>query len=274
MRQEPEQGKCLIGASPSKTGQLLSGWFHDYLWHKPKDLDPLTFHHQYPMLADRLSRHYVEPYGNVYLAQSGCWSASSLFADLMRSVNVPVRKVVNAIDHTLGGPEDQHSGLVFAWQGTGGGLSRYLLHTDQLYCDNTLYDPAPAPKDTERGVALWDHVWLDPNTFGARFTYDSRPWIFGKATWQRWTKYLEMTADLVSSADALALWRGNTQHQFVTEMGWRGWTEAEAEDCWNHIIASVAAYGDGDIGIGFQRLLDGPNSRHAQWCLRTKKCSP
>src|SRR5271166_1249858 len=32
MEREPEQGKRLVGATPSVTGQLLSGWFHDYLW--------------------------------------------------------------------------------------------------------------------------------------------------------------------------------------------------------------------------------------------------
>jgi hypothetical protein len=30
--------------------------------------------------------------------------------------------------------------------------------------------------------------------------------------------------------------------------------------------------GDVDMSLGYQRVLDGPASRHAQWCSRTRKC--
>ena len=96
MLKEPEQGHCLIGSTPGETGQNLSGWFHDYLWHNPDlahGFDSLAFYRDHPLLADRLKRYLVQIYGeDLYVTPAGCGSASSLFADLMRSVNLPGSK--------------------------------------------------------------------------------------------------------------------------------------------------------------------------------------
>jgi len=268
---EPEQGRLLVGATPNETGQKLSEWFHDYLWHNPAGFAAHEFHRAHPLLKDRLLRYDVEGGGHVYVTSAGCGSASSLFADLMRAVNIPVRKVNNMIE-SFSGTEERHVGLIFDWQG-GTGTGRYLLHTDDLYTSSYFKDPAPAPKETERGVALWNHTWLDPTTFGERFSYDPRDDVFGKATSLQKVKYWEIGDWLVSAAGAIQVARSNGREGVIAFLQQdRGFTLAEAEACWNHVEASVLAYGDGDMSLGYQRLLDGPGSRHGQWCTRTGKC--
>ncbi len=272
MAHEPEQGRCLIGATPSETGQRLSGWIHDYLWHNPGEpFSPHQFHREAPMLADRLRRHDVPPMGNVYVTPYGCGSASSLIVDLMRCVNIPVRKVTNIIVN-FDGAEDHHIGLAFDWQG-GAGTGRYLLHTDDLYDHHRFGDPCPVPKGADRGLALWNHVWLDPTRFGQFFSYDPREGIFGKATSSQFVKHMEMTKWLMSTAAMVKCARAWTREEAVAFLQRdNGLTRAEAEACWDAVDASVLAFGDGDRSLGYQRLLDGPDSRHAQWCSRTRKC--
>jgi hypothetical protein len=268
---DPEQGQVMIGATPNETGQKLSAWFHDYLWHNPSAFDPIEFYHDHPILSDRLRRYNINPYGSAYITPYGCGSASALFADLMRSVNIPVRKVTNVIE-SFEGTEEHHIGLVFDWQG-GTGTGRYLLHTDDLYTSSYFKDPAPAPKNTGRGVALWDQVWLDPTKFGERFSYDSRPEVFGKATSPQKVKYWEMGDWLVSSAHVVQVARSTGREGTIDFLQReRGFTRVEAEACWSQVEASVLAYGDGNMTLGYQRLLDGPGSRHEVWCTRTGKC--
>lgn len=268
---EPEQDKPLIGGTPSATAQKLSEWFHDYLWHNSAGFAVYEFHRAHPLLNDRLHRHDVGSGGHVYVTSVGCGSASSLFADLMRAVNIPVRKVNNMIE-SVSGTEERHVGLIFDWQG-GTGRGRYLLHTDDLYTSSYFKDPAPAPKGTERGVALWNHAWLDPTAFGERFSYDPRDDVFGKATSLQEVKYWEIGDWLVSAARRIQVARSTGREGVIAFLQEdRGFTQAEAEACWNNVEASVLAYGDGDMLLGYQRLLDGLSSRHGQWCARTRKC--
>ena len=269
MEQEPEQGTRLIAATPSETGQNLSGWFHDYVWHAPDDFAYWEFLRANPLLEDRLRRHDVPPYGNVYIV-SGCSSASALFADLMRSVNVPILKVRNNL-LSVDGEASNHSGMEFDWQG---GRGRYLLHTDDIYTGSYFNDPTPPPVGANRGVALWDHVWLDPTKFGQAFSYVSGPDLLGVATWDQKRKYNDLGDWLVSSAQAIRGARFQSGRAGVVEFlqRERDLSEAEAEVCWQALEASVLAYGNGDMKLGYQRLLDGPDSRHEQWCSRTGKC--
>lgn len=274
MKQEPEQGHCLIGHDPSETGKRLSGWFHDYLWHNPAasyGFSGREFHKTHPLLADRLVRYEIEPFENsVYVTPLGCGSASSLFADLMRAVNIPVRKVNNALED-FDGTVDYHSGLIFDWQG-GSGNGRYLLHTDDLYTTSYFKDPAPNPPDENRGIALWDHVWLNPTEFGQHFSYDSRPHIFANASIDQKRKFWEMRDRLACSQQAVYLARGGNLEGWINFLQSYGCTEEEARVCWETVQATVQAYGEGDLEQGFQRLLDGPDSRHTRWCSRTGKC--
>lgn len=273
MEKEPEQGKCMIGQTPSETCQYLSGWFHDYLHHNPVpgDFKVHDFHQTNPLLEDRFKRHSVGAFKKIYVTSLGCWSASSLFADLMRSVNIPVRKIKNILI-SFSGMEEHHSGLAFDWQG-GSGKGRYLLHTDDLYTTSYFMDPAPAPKGTDRGVALWDHVWLDPSKFGQAFSYENNFDFFGKATFEQRQKYNDMGDWLVSSSNAIlaacSMGREDTISFLQRE---RGFNETEADACWQAVEASVLAYGDGNMELGYRNLLDGPKSRHSQWCKRTGKC--
>jgi hypothetical protein len=173
LQHEPEQGLCLLGSTPSETCQNLTNWFHDYLWHNPDlahGFDASAFFNDFPLLSDRLKRHPVQWYSkSLYVTPAGCGSASSLFADLTRSVNIPVRKVNNLVQG-YDQIDQSHSGLVFDWQG-GSGNGRYLLHTDDIYSSNYFMDPASAPASEDRGAALWNNVWLEPGAFGGHFSY-------------------------------------------------------------------------------------------------------
>jgi hypothetical protein len=270
---EPEQAQSLVGATPGETARWLTGWFHDYLWHNPAGFDSQNFHKAHPMLADRLVRHDVPPWGPIYVTALGCRSASSLFADLMRSVNVPVRKVLNRIQN-FSGTDELHAGLLFDWQG-GGPDGRYLLHTDDIYTSSYYFvDPAPAPKDTPRAVALFNQVWLGPTRFGQRFAYQpAGSDAFARATNAQMVKYWELHHWLAVASTVVAAARTMTKDTAIAFLKTdRGFTDAEANDCWNAVDASVLSYGDGDRALGYQRLLDGPSSRHELWCTRTKKC--
>jgi hypothetical protein len=274
MHQEPEQHTRLTGTDPSRTAMNLSGWFHDYLWHNPSSMhgfNSFDFHKSHPLLTDRLLRYDIEPYEQpIYVTPAGCGSASSLFADLMRAVNIPIRKVRNEIEG-YDGRMEQHSGLLFDWQG-GSGNGRYLLHTDDLYTSSYFKDTAPDPPDENRGITLWDHVWLSPTDFGRHFNYDPRPEIMGTASIAQKENYWYFREKMSCSSSAVSIARHSTLSNWIVYLQSKGCTEAEARNAWDIVIATVTAYGDGDLEMGYQRLLDGPESRHALWCNRTGKC--
>ncbi len=281
MQQEPEQGLCLVGSTPSETGQKLTGWFHDYLWHNPDlahGFDTVAFFRDHPLLADRLKRHPVQFYGkDLYVTPGGCGSASSLFADLMRSVNIPVRKVNNQLED-FDKTQQSHSGLVFDWQG-GSGNGRYLSHTDDIYTSGYFKDPASIPPTEERGPALWNNVWLEPGEFGRHFSYEdpSQSQFFAKASIEQKEKYWYMRSWLACTNEAViglqyAITHPSAKQENIDALMSKGCTEAEALNCWETAELIVRAYGNGDLALGCQTLLDGTNSRHQRWCARTGKC--
>jgi hypothetical protein len=282
MQQEPEQGGCLIGSTPGETCQKLTGWFHDYLWHNPSlahGFDALAFFRDHPLLADRLKRHPVQYYGkDLYVTPGGCGSASSLFADLMRSVNIPVRKVNNELED-FDKTKQSHSGLIFDWQG-GSGNGRYLSHTDDIYTTGYFKDPASIPPTEERGPALWNNVWLEPGEFGRHFSYEdpSQSRFFAKASIEQKVKYWYMRSWLACTSEEAvivlqyAITHPNGKQESIDRLMSKGCTEAEALNCWETAEMIVRAYGNGDLALGCQTLLDGTNSRHQRWCARTGKC--
>jgi hypothetical protein len=128
---EPEEGRKLLGDTQAATVANVSEWFHDYLHHWPTSVAgaPLEFYQAYPYLSDRLRRLPVDGLGNVYISIVGCWSASALFADLVRAVNVPVQTIHVVLEDAMR-QDGNHSGLVVSIDGT----KRYLPHSDDLYC--------------------------------------------------------------------------------------------------------------------------------------------
>ncbi len=270
LEREPEQGQRLIGKTPGDTAARLSGWMHDYLYHNSAELNVHQFHRDNPLLTDRLKRHVMADGQRLYITSRGCWSASALFADLMRHANVPVRKVTNKLE-TFSGAEQSHSGLMFDWQG-GVGTGRYLLHTDDLFTTSWFQDPAPAPRGTHRGTALWNHVWLAPSQFGQAFSYDARSDIFASATVSQKERYCELGDWQVVSAQSVRIARNLGRRGVLDHLRNKGYSPTEAEACWLATEESVTSQGDGDMALGYMRLLDGPDSRHAKWCQRTGKC--
>ena len=274
MQQEPEDRRRLLSGDPSETARRLSGWFHDYLWHHPgsaNGFDPQGFHRSHPLLMDRLTRYYIESYeDSVYVTPGGCGSASSLFMDLMRAVNIPIRKV-NSDFEEPDGRITRHSGVIFDWQG-GSGNGRYLLHTDDLYFNPSFHDTAPNPPSANRGITLWDHVWLNPTEFGKHFDYDSRPQILATASLAQRERYRYLRQRLSCSHGGVSSSRYSNVERWITFLQEKGCTQEEAINAWETVITTVTAYGDGDLELGYQRLLDGPDSRHALWCDRTGKC--
>lgn len=288
MGREPEQGRKLIGATPSETGYKVTEWFHDYLHHAPGPQHFSWYDHlfRHPMFADRLKRYTIswetdDGYGGKIFhtdkryVTSGCHTASTLFADLMRSVNIPARRVTDILMGPSG-QEGLHSGIAFNWS-SGGNNRRYLLHTDYLYetRNGEYLDPAPAPKGTEPGVALWNHVWLTHNEFSQRFTLNDpinpNQEIFAVATNEEQFKYRELSYWRVSSPYAIKLApSASSKGARIGHLKSKGLSDAEAKAAWEAVSESVLSYGNGDWELGYEKLLE----RHSKWCKRTKRCSP
>ena len=273
MASEPEQGRCLIGETAAETCSRLTEWFHDYLRHNPGDWDNRAFWREHPLLTERLQRWNIPTIGSVYVTPKGCWTASSLFADLMRSVNVPIRRVRNNLEDEEG-EDGVHCGLLF--NGQGPGEERYLMHTDDIYqCAPHFQDPAPAPAGTPRGAALWDHVWLSPSEFVQHFAYSNDPMYFGLAKWFEREKYRDYRKWRLSSWQALQSASNDEFNgtEIINDfMQNDGFTEVEAQAAWQAVEETLLSYGNGDMQAGYEALMVGPGSRHCKWCARTDKC--
>lgn len=289
MESEPEQGKKLIGATPSETAYKLTEWFHDYLHHASSppyfSWDDHLFRN--PMLADRLKRYTISwptddgqggkviNTDKVYVTD-GCHTASTLFCDLMRSVNIPVCRVYVIIGGSPEQKDGHHRGLAFNWS-SGENNRRYLLHTDYLYetWNGEYLDPAPAPKGTERGIALWNHVWLSHDEFSQRFTlYDPinpNQKVFAFATDDQEKTYRELSYWLVSSPYAIKIMKYySSKRATIASLKQKGLTDADAEAAWQAVKESILSYGNGNWELGYEKLME----RHSKWCLRTNRCSP
>lgn len=275
LEHEPEQGRSLIGSTPSETGASLSEWFHDYVSHSTGEFRTsgafVTFYQDHPLLQDRLRRYPVSSTGKGYVV-IGCHDASSLFSDLMRTVNIPIKSVSNVLWSPTG-EREIHAGLAFNWQGPDD-TTRYLLHTDDLYLLNEFEDPAPAPKNTPRGIALWDHAWLNASEFGRSFSYSHGPGIFAEASFPQKVMYIEQGQWRMPSAQALEVARSLYGREPVIDYltRERHVSDEIAREYWSSVEQSVLSYGDGDMARGYQRLLVGADSRHGTWCNRTGKC--
>ena len=281
MVSEPEEGRCLLGDTMAETCSRLSEWLHDYLWHcnvqgtsRSEVFDIFrTFYREHPLLTDRLVRHSSTS-GDVYIALWGCGSASSLFADLTRSVNIPVRKVENNLLYQEG-EDSSHSGLAFRWMDPD--EARFLLHTDDLYHEDYFRDPAPNPVGISRGSALWDHCWLGASAIGDIFelSSDVESEIFAVTTWENRRRYREQGKWLIRSAGAVvsagyADLDGETVVSHLTTH--HAFSQEEAEAAWTAVEETLLAYGEGDLQAGHDALVLGPDSRHCKWCNRTGKC--
>ncbi|MGB2983900.1 MAG: hypothetical protein WBC63_08600 [Candidatus Bipolaricaulia bacterium] len=270
---EPEQGYAILGTSPEHTAANLSEWFHDYLYHWNLDSpqEPMAFFQQYPYFADRICRLPTEAFGDVYVSIVGCWSASSLFAQLLRAVNIPSQATTLALEDAYA--VGNHRGLMVSL----GGDRRYVPHSDDLYT-GWLQGARPLSPWQSIGWALWDNVWLvesdflslttppvDPDTIG-QMSFEDHNRYLAEASWYMHTyewwmfvrSYLSYAGcgfDDVGGAVIFGL-----QDQLSL-------SEAEAERWWSQMRDVMAFYGDDACEAcgaieGYQQ----------QWCGRTGRC--
>jgi hypothetical protein len=275
MSKEPERQKNLIGKTPEDTLANISDWFHDYLFHNPaygEKYSSTKFLAKHPMLEHRLVKHQVHIYPQpVYLALGGCGSASSLMADLARSVNIPLQKINNL----LGNPDGTsfgHSGLKYEKGGQKKNF-RFLIHTDHLYYTNQLRDPCPLPVGAIRGKRLWEELWLTFDEMEKLFSYASNPAFFIEASLKQSNKFAEYKSLTMVTYFALLVARGGFLQNWKDQLISRGFTVKEVDFAWKRIKDTVTAYGGGDLKKGYQVLLEGPTSRRKKWCDRTHKCN-
>ncbi|MFN2251413.1 MAG: PPC domain-containing protein, partial [Anaerolineae bacterium] len=272
MFREPEQGRHLIGNTQTETAIKLTEWFHDFLEHGYADVswaDP--YYLQHPYLSDRLRRQSVSFLDHdAYIATWGCWTASALFAELLRSVNVPIKLAETLLQNPDEVTWGRHAGLMYDWQGP---EARYLIHTDDIYCcGGHIKDPSPGP-GVSRGEALWNHVWLDPGTFGEMFTYDPDPQLLAKATHDQDLRYEAFaswrTASHNNSQPAVYLLCNASRGDALATIMRDGLSQQEAEAAYGAAEAAVRSYGNGDLAAGCDRVAE----RHTVWCEQTGKCA-
>jgi len=135
--EHPWQTENLLGASEEKTLAKLTRWFRVNVGHgdtisREEMLKRGVF------LQDRLKAQWENSSNpNRWLIDSwaGCHTASALFYDLAKSVNIPLRHVSTMEDHHGGGANFHnvtHGGLVYRWDTPN---ARVLWHTDNIYAD-------------------------------------------------------------------------------------------------------------------------------------------
>jgi len=120
----------LIGVSPLETVKNITLWFRDNVKHGDSSHRGRTAVAQYAYLEDRLRARNFEGW-RVIIAAFGCHSASHIFYDLAKGVNIPLLNV--ATEFNLGSEDFRtvnHRGLIFG----GGSPSPLILHhLDDIY---------------------------------------------------------------------------------------------------------------------------------------------
>lgn len=138
-------GTSLLGATEEETLENLTLWFSQNIGHGRQLTAPpentIEYYVGHNFLRDRLRREervYVGGVASAIIAPTGCHSASNLFRDLARSVNIPILNInYNPWVPALNGGRGDigthfHQGLVFRWARSD---TRILFHTDEIYAN-------------------------------------------------------------------------------------------------------------------------------------------
>ena len=193
----------LLGATETATLKNLTWWFYNNVSHGDyRDAQtsavlstPSVF------LSDRLvaraDAFYTPPSQPLVIANQGCHSASNLFYDLAKGVNIPVLHVASTQPaHYAASPfppvyidYGRHSGLVYGWGSPSTTL--VLQHTDEIYAQYGLIFPVDSMNRpvADQAEALFAATWLTPaqltawgytvtNDFGLQtpFSTYGNPW--------------------------------------------------------------------------------------------------
>ena len=272
--EEPEQGRALLGSSQEETVANLSEWFHDYLHalSLAATESPEAFYRQYPYFTDRLRRLPVEDLGDVYVAIDGSWSASALFAQILRATNIPVKKVIVALEDAAG-REEEHAGLVISVSGE----ARYLPLIDDLYTGWAL-GANPMLPSVSTGWALWWNVWLDEATFFsisarhldarvlARLSYEAIEQYRADAAWNMAT-YGTLVSVCTYRTLSGCQWEAMSNAVMFGLQDQRSLTIDEARSFWTFMQDVLAHYGN-DPCEACERI----DEAQREWCTRTGRC--
>lgn len=266
LKNEPEEGKSLIGNNQTETIGKLSAWLADYLNHNPgPPYNYQSYLRENPYLTDRLRRQTISINGeeiDVYLSPMGCWSASDLIADLLRSVNIPIKKIKNRIENFSRDRFAVHSGIIYNWQGGGG---RYLLHTDSLYTESLNFIPTNPGESP--GTQIINQIWLNPSEYGRLFTYLEGEDFFSEASWDNKSKFKSRAEHLLPIMLTLRYIFRNNRGNYIAKAQEEGLTHIEASSNYDRVENILLAHGDGNKEQGLaiiERLYE-------QWVERTGK---
>lgn len=252
----------LLAEDQERTAMNLSVWFQQNLFHwgnAPKD----AFFQTYPFLNDRIHPQPTPDQGNVVVAIEGCWSASRLYVDLMRVMNIPVKMTHNRLmGHD--GREGHHAGLAFHWRD--GDRARYLIHSDYLYTQTPFYDPMPANGDT--GEALWNYLWLSPNDFSEFFDYErDQADVFAVQSWEQWEAFYRYASIALPSYFGITVYGGLTEAEIIDILVFdQGIEEQMASEAARNFIQAINHHGD-----GLDEALDVIEELHLLWRNETGK---
>ena len=274
LMEEPEEGRTLLGETQDETAANLSEWFHDFIhhWNLSSPESPADFYQRYPYFSDRLRRLPVETLGDVRVAIVGCWSASALYATLMRTVNIPAQTIIVSLVDGMG-QAGEHAGLRVSI----GGEARYLPHTDDLYTGWGM-GANPLTPWMSVGWALWWNVWLDEATFFsisarhldanilARFSYEALDRYQTEASWNMATY-----GSIVSVCSYRGLsgceWSAMGDAVMLGLQDQKSLTIDEARGWWMSMQDVLAYYGSDPC-----EACDGVMEAQLAWCERTRRC--
>ncbi|HVS69847.1 MAG TPA: hypothetical protein VHQ47_01175 [Phycisphaerae bacterium] len=124
-------GRSLIGKNRWETVKNITIWMRDNVDHGGIDDQVGTRAKKLRWLDERLRRF---PGQQTVMANQGCHSASKLFVDLARSVNIPILSV-RSLDPTDGQKKENyfsrtHGSLIYGWMEAS---PRVVWHTDEIY---------------------------------------------------------------------------------------------------------------------------------------------
>lgn len=186
---DSSNGTNLLGSTELTTLKNLTWWFHNNAAHgDARDAETsaiLSTPSVY--LSNRLIARsdvfFNPPSQPLVIADAGCHSASNLFYDLAKGVNIPVLHVTSldpgiyrsyplppvCIDY------GKHSGMVYGWGSPATTL--ILQHTDDIYAMNQLIFPVDGNGNpvSDQAEALFAATWLTPEqltTWGYTVTND------------------------------------------------------------------------------------------------------
>ncbi len=161
----------LLGSDQNNTIKNMSWWFHGNVYHGAGYISPISeWIRTQIFLTNILARKEVTSGGRVIAqgvdAYQGCHTASNVFLELARGVNIPIRLFWYSDQGPRPGAFNIsfiHLGIAYRWSRPD---ARLVLHADDLYVQHKSIFPITSDErvmslDEAKNI-FFDKVWMTP----------------------------------------------------------------------------------------------------------------